>query len=99
MTFKNPYVNSLYAEIYIILIASAMNLLKSPNTPDKPFDGVVFLSLFVLSAAVMGFIFVSEPVQLYLNGEKTQAVSFFGKTVGAFAVLTVIAVGVMRALR
>lgn len=99
MTFKNPLVNGLLAEIYIIFIASIMNLLKAPNTPDTPFDGVVFLSLFVLSAAIMGYLFIGEPLQLYLNGEKAKAVSFFGKTVSTFAVLTIIAVVVLRVLR
>lgn len=99
MKIKNPFVNSIFAEIYIVMVVCIMNLLKAPNTPDTPFDGMVFLSLFTLSAAVMGYLFIGEPLQLYLNGEKQRAVAFFIKTVAAFAVITVILVVLLRLLR
>lgn len=96
--FKNPYINSVCAEVYIILIISIMNLIAKPNTPDTGFgfEGIAALSLFVLSASIMGYLFLGEPFQLYLNGEKQQAVSFFAKTVGSFAVITVLAFVVLR---
>ncbi len=38
--FKNPYLNSVYAEIYIILVVSLIHLVGEPNTPDSFFDSV-----------------------------------------------------------
>lgn len=90
--FEKPYLNSFYAEIYIFLLASAVHFFGKPNTPDKFLDPIIVLSVFVLSAAVMGYLFLGEPLQLYLNGEKKQAVSFFLKTVVSFAVITLIVV-------
>lgn len=92
--FKNPYLNSIYAEAYIILLVSLGHLFAKPNTPDKFFDPIVALSLFVLSEAVMGYLFLGEPLQLFLSGEKKQAVSFFMKTVASFAVITLIVVAI-----
>lgn len=88
--FKNPYVNSVYAEVYIILIVSLITYIGKQNSPDNFFSPIVALSLFVLSAAVMGFLFFGEPLQLFLDGEKKQAVSFFVKTIISFAVITLI---------
>lgn len=73
-------------------IATVLHFFAAPNTPDNFFSPVVALSVFVLSAAVMGYLFVGETLQLYLNGEKKQAVSFFASTVLCFAVLTIVAV-------
>ena len=89
--FKNPYLNSVYAEVYIIIVAWIMRHAGAPNTPDTFIDPIAALSLFVLSAAVITYLFLGEPVQLYLNGEKQQSVSFFMKTVASFAVITLIA--------
>jgi hypothetical protein len=46
---------------------------------------MTMLSLFVLSAAVMGFLFLSEPLYLLMENRKQEAILFFGKTVGIFA--------------
>jgi len=46
---------------------------------------MTMLSLFVLSAAIMGYLFLSEPLQLFLENKKQEAVTFFAKTVGIFA--------------
>jgi hypothetical protein len=46
---------------------------------------MVLLGLFVLSAAVMGFLFLYEPLCLYMENHKKEAVVFFAKIVGVFA--------------
>jgi len=56
---------------------------------------MVGLSLFVLSAAVMGFLFVYQPLQLYLDCHKKEGVDFFFKTVGSFAIITVLLIGAL----
>lgn len=88
--FKNPYLNSLYAETYIIIVVWIMSNIGAPNTPDTFFDPVAALSLFVLSVAVMGYFFFGAPLQFYLAGKKNQSIPFFMKTVISFAVITAI---------
>lgn len=88
--FKNPYLNSVFAEVYIIMLVSLIRFIGKENSPDNFFSPAAALSLFVLSAAVMGYLFLGEPLQLFLDGEKKQAVSFFMKTVVTFAVITLI---------
>jgi hypothetical protein len=46
---------------------------------------MTMLSLFVLSAAVMGYLFLSEPITLLVENRKREAVIFFAKIVGFFA--------------
>ncbi len=87
---KKPLINSFYAEIYILVLASVLHFFGKPNTPDTFLDPVIFLSVFVLSAAIMGYLFIGEPLQLYLSGDKRQAVSFFLKTVASFAIITLV---------
>ncbi|MEZ4180398.1 MAG: hypothetical protein R3B41_02720 [Candidatus Doudnabacteria bacterium] len=88
--FKNPYLNSVFAEVYIILVAITIQHVGKPDTPDNFFTPIAALSLFVLSAAVMGFLFIAPALQLYLEGQKNQAVTFFMKTVSSFAIFTII---------
>ncbi len=94
--FKNPFLNSIYAEIYIILIVLLIRSFSKPNTPDTFFDAIVAFSLFTLSAAVMGYLFFGEPLLLFISGEKKKAVTFFYKTVLGFAILTIISTLIIK---
>ncbi len=71
-------------------IALVLFSLQSPNTPDTIFAPILALSMFVLSAAVMGYLFLGKPIQLYFEGNKQAAVNFFLKTLSGFAVITLI---------
>ena len=88
---KNPIINGLGALVYIILVASIMNfgtkIMPRPNTFLAP---VAVISLFTLSAAIMGYIFFYQPAQLYFEGKKKQAVQLFLQTVVIFAFITVL---------
>lgn len=88
--FKNPYLNSVYAEVYIIIIVFIMSRIGKPNTPDTFFEPIVGISIFVLSAAVMGYLFIGEPLQLYLDGKKKESVAFFMKTILGFTAITAV---------
>lgn len=90
---KKPFLHALAAALYIVLIVSGINTatLLFPSVPDNTLLApITMLSLFVLSAAIMGFLFLSEPFKLYLDNQKQEAVSFFGKTVGFFTCFIVI---------
>ena len=89
---KNAFINALAAVGYITAVALLMfyGTRFLGNKPDTIFAPIAMISLFTLSAAMMGFIFLSQPLQLYLDGDKKAAVSLFLKTVAIFACITFI---------
>lgn len=90
---KNPLLNALAASLYIILVALLMNwgTKMVPKGPDTFTAPIAVMSLFTLSAAVMGYLFCYQPAQLYFEGKKKEAVNLFLRTVAVFAVFTLIA--------
>ena len=89
---KNPILNALAAGAYISIISLVMNW-GTKIAPKGPtfLAPIAVISLFTLSAAVMGYLFCYQPIQLYFEGKKKQAVTVFLQTVLAFGCLTVIA--------
>ena len=88
---KNPILNALSALLYITLVACVMFYAIEKTTPNKSvLVPLAVLSLFTLSAAVMGYIFLYQPFQLYFDGKKKQAVNLVFQTIAAFAVITAI---------
>ena len=86
---KNPIHNAILAGGYIVLVASVMYFgPRLAGGPDSVLVPIAMLSLFVLSAAVMGYLFLLQPIQMYLDGEKKEAVDLFAKTLATFAVIT-----------
>ena len=63
-----------------------------PNSFIIPFAAI---SLFTLSAAVMGYIFCYQPIQLYLDGHKKVGVKLFLQTVGTFGLITATILGLI----
>ena len=88
---KNPFVNASLAVSYIIAVALIMYYgLRQAGPEDTVLVPIAVLSLFVLSAAMMGYLFFYQPVLLYLEGEKQQAVKLFVNTLLAFAGFTAV---------
>jgi hypothetical protein len=88
---KNPFVNALAALIYITVVASI--IYYGPhieNRVDSVFVPIAMISLFTLSAAVMGYLFFLQPVQLYLDAQKKEAVNLLFKTILSFAGMTLL---------
>lgn len=85
---KNPFLNAVAAALHIALIALVMFYGLKTVKDETILIPITVLSLFVLSAAVMGSIFFYQPVRLYLDGEKSQAVNLFFKTLAVFAAVT-----------
>ena len=84
---KKPFLYALGAVVYIVLIVFTVNFVGSLL---KIKEGTIIipmgmLSMFVLSAAVMGFLFLSEPLSLLIKNQKREAIIFFAKIVGFFA--------------
>lgn len=86
---KNPIINGLSALIYIVTVAFVMYF-GTKNLPkeDTILAPIAMISLFTLSAGVMGYIFGLQPIQLYLDGKKKEAVKLFLKTLMVFGFLT-----------
>lgn len=90
---KNPIVNALSASGYIAIIVTIFTILSKTqkNKPDTFFAPIIFLSMLTLSVTVMGFIFFYQPVMLFIEGKRKEAINLFAKTVGYFAGITSIA--------
>ena len=90
---KNPYLNAVFATIYITLVSLFMYFgSKFIKIDNKILSPIAFMSLLTLSVAVMGYLFVLEPLQMYLSGEKTKSVHFFLKTLATFACITLLVI-------
>ena len=87
---KNPVINSLLATSYIALVSFVMdNVSKQPNKgPESFLAPVAFISMFTLSATMMGLIFGYQPFKLYFDGKKKEAISLLFKTILIFGITT-----------
>jgi hypothetical protein len=92
MKTPTPLRNALFAALYIAGIVSLINFFGTmfEGMDDTIMAPMVMLSLLVLSVAIMGYLFVFEPVRMYVEGKKQEAITFFGKTIGFFAVFFLI---------
>ena len=86
---KNPFINALSATLYITAVASFMFYgSKSFPPKDTILTPIAMISLFTLSAAVMGSLFIYQPLILFLDGHKKKSVDFFLQTLAVFALIT-----------
>lgn len=92
---KNPYINALIAGGYIVLLVLTVSSSQSfVPVEESILFPMIMLSVLVLSAALMAILFFYEPVRLLLEGQKEEALKFFGKTLSTFA-LFVLALAVI----
>ncbi len=84
---KKPFLHALVAALYIVtlVLLGKVGISILQDREDTIFIPMTMLSIFVLSAAVMGYLFLSEPLQLLIDGKKKDAIIFFAKVVGFFA--------------
>ena len=89
---QNPYINALAASTYICGIVLLFRFLHDVrgNTPDSFLDPIGALSLLVFSVATMAFLFFYYPVVLLFEQKRTEAVTFFLKTLGTFGGITLL---------
>ncbi len=96
---QNPYLNAVLAAAYIVLVVMAISFFVEGRQEGPGNETVIvpiaMLSLFVLSAAVMGYLFLYGPFALWFDGKRQEALGFFFRTVGVFALITV---GIFSAL-
>lgn len=93
---KNPLVNALTASGYIIFVSAFMSWgTRFAPKEDTIFAPIAIISLFTLSAAVMGYVFLYQPAILYFDGKKKQGAKLLLQTIGSFGLLTLIAILLM----
>ena len=87
---RNPYINALLAALYIVFVVLLITYGPAyvRDKPDTVLAPMAMLSLLVFSVALMGYLFFLQPVQMFLEGQKHEAVELFTKTLGSFAVIT-----------
>ena len=87
---RNPYINALAATAYIVFVVLLITYGPAyvRDKPDTILAPMAMLSLLVFSVALMGYLFFLQPIQMFLEGQKREAVELFTKTLGSFAVIT-----------
>jgi hypothetical protein len=95
---KNPFLNAVFATLYITGVVSVLSYLEGTRLEGSGeffLVPIAFLSMFTLSASVMGYLFLGQPFMLYNEGKKAEAVKFFFTTVATFAAITMVLLGVV----
>jgi len=93
---KNPLVSALVALGYIVMVAGLMFYGSEWAEPeDTIIAPIAAMSIFTLSAAVMGYLFLYQPIQLYFANKKKESIELFLKTVLMFGGITILLVFVM----
>ncbi len=82
---QNPFINACAALAYIIAIVLAIFYGGPAIGPKETiFIPMAMLSLFVFSAATMGYIVLYQPLVLFLEGKKLEATNLFLTTMAIF---------------
>ncbi len=94
---KKPFLHALGAALYIVGIVSLINFFGSvlKDQEETIVIPMAMLSLFVLSASVVGYLFLSESLYLLIENKKQEAIIFFTKVVGFFAFFVLIFVALL----
>ncbi|MFA5838429.1 MAG: hypothetical protein WC849_00620 [Candidatus Paceibacterota bacterium] len=87
---KKPFLYATTVAVYIVVIVLIINIMSSLLHDETIIIPMIMLSLFVLSTAIMGFLFLSEPIHLYMENQKQEAINFFLKIVGIFACFVIL---------
>lgn len=82
---KTPFTHASLAALYIASLVSGGYLVSlSIGEHETLFMPMIVLGLLVTSVALMGYLFISEPLFLAIEGKRAEAVSFFLRTIGFF---------------
>lgn len=90
---KNPFYNAGLGVIYISLVVLGINFggrFATEEAAQNLLLPIGMLSLFVLSASIMGYLFLSQPIMMFLDGKRKEAINLFLQTVAVFAGITIL---------
>jgi len=85
-------INAGLTALYIYVVSTFMMYAESLHIPDSPLAGMIFLLLFVVSAATTGSLVFGTPILWYLDGKKRDALLLLGATLGTLALILVAAI-------
>ena len=70
---RNPYINALAATAYIVFVVLLITYGPAyvRDKPDTILAPMAMLSLLVFSVAFMGYLFFLQPIQMFLEGQKS----------------------------
>lgn len=86
---KNPFINAFFATLYISGVVALISYGEKTVQPSQQFLlPVAMISLFTLSAAIMGYLFLYNPIQMFMEGKKKEGLALFLKTLATFAGIT-----------
>jgi hypothetical protein len=88
-----PLLSAFGALGYITVLVTFFHYIESVRheTPDTLIDGIGAISVFVLSAAVMGYLFFYYPIAYIIEGKTSSLPTYFLlKTIGYFAIGTIV---------
>lgn len=81
---------------YIFLVALLMRNGEKIFANEPGILGIImFLMLFVFSAAVSGALILGKPVLLYMEGKRREALEFFGLTLGWLFVFVIVVLAIV----
>lgn len=92
---KNPFYNAGLALLYIVFVVTVITVgtyFAGDNPDDNYLMPVGMISLFVVSAAIMGYLVMYQPVVMLLDGKRQEAVKLFGQTVATLGVVAFVIV-------
>lgn len=84
----NAILTAIYAGVISWLLFNGEWLFG--NKPDNFLMPLLMLMIFVISAAITGFLVLGKPIRLYMEGLKKEAVNLFFITLGWLAVCAII---------
>ena len=89
--------SGLVAVAYISLIATIMSFGQAVfgAIMNPAFGIMIFLMIFVFSAAVMFMSLLGRPIMLYMDGHKKEALFLLAWTLGSFLVIGVLTAAIM----
>ena len=84
--------NALGTTVYVVIVSLIiLNAEKIFGTMKNIIGPIAFLLLFVTSAAITGFLVLGQPIMLYVDDKRQEAVKLFVFTVAWLIVFTIIA--------
>mgnify|MGYP003392708374 CR=1 FL=1 len=91
--------NTVGVVLYIALVAWFMTNAEnfSSQMPHSILVPMVFLTLFVFSAAVVGLLIFGRPIYMFMNGSKKESLAMLSYTILALFVFLIIGMMVLVA--
>jgi hypothetical protein len=98
--FKRAVISAVAAFVYVAAVGLFMsNASHIFGEKDTAFTPVAVLMLLVFSASLMGILVFGQPVMLYVDGKKKDALYLLGYTMVSLLALTLLAFVVLLIAR